>query len=134
MRNYPIYFLGKEDLFLYLIAHGATARMVPSPLAVRHTSNYEQSGKCTKSNPVTLKKYHYRHLVWGMNYLGQALILASMLFHTPINNAMQSVTERNGARKLAKKTLIHLSQQAQLKFSPSEEYLDKSLWTLSFFN
>lgn len=49
-----------------------------------------------------------------------------MLFDTPINGAVQSITERNGAKKLAKKTLIHLSWQAQLKNTPSREYLDKS--------
>ncbi|MCZ2257310.1 nucleotidyltransferase domain-containing protein [Sporosarcina sp. G11-34] len=126
LGNYPIHFMGKEDLFLYLVAHGGKHGWFRLRwlLDIHQIMNNRVN---TEDNPVTLKKYHYRHLVWGVNYLGQALILASMLFHTPINNAMQSVTERNGAKKLAKKTLIHLSRQAQLKFSPSEEYLDKSL-------
>jgi len=124
--NYPIHCLGKEDLFFYLIAHGARHGWFRLRwLLDIHQFMTKQVN--VESIPGTLNKYHYRHLLWGSDYLGQTLILASMLFQTPINNAMKTATERNGARKLAKKTLIHLSRQAQLKFSPSEEYLDKSL-------
>ena len=102
LTSYPVHFPGREDLFLYLIAHGARHGWFRLRwlLDIHQILNNQMNAE---GNSITLKKYHYRHMVWGISYLGQALILASMLFHTPINTSMQSVTKKTSLENLRKK-------------------------------
>lgn len=125
LTSYPIHFLGNEDLFLYLVAHGARHGWFRLRWLL-DISQILNNKMTTERNVKTLKKYDYRHLGGRINYLGQALILVSVLFHTPVNHKMHSVTESIGSRKLAKKTLTYISQRAQCNTIMSEEDFAKN--------
>ncbi|TWE04183.1 putative nucleotidyltransferase-like protein [Peribacillus frigoritolerans] len=124
LTNNDIYFLGKDDLFLYLVAHGGRHGW----FRLRWLLDIDQilSGKMTTEESISLlKKYRYHHSTGQRHYLGQALILVSVLLHTPINEEMQLLANKKGSGKLAKMTLIYLTKRANLNLTKSEDELAK---------
>lgn len=98
LTNYPVYFFGKEDLFLYLIAHGARHGW----FRLRWLMDIEKivlKGLDIKQINVHSDKYKI------CDILGQAFILISELLDTPINYEMQKLMESNKSRRLAQKAI-----------------------------
>lgn len=124
VSSYSIHYLGKDDLFLYLVAHGARhgwfrLRWLLDINQILNNKNY------IERDVINTNKFANRHLDGKINYLGHALILVSELFHTSVNPKMKSVTGSKGARKLAKKTIKYISQSANDRYILSEENFDK---------
>ncbi|MGM1032023.1 MAG: nucleotidyltransferase domain-containing protein [Bacillota bacterium] len=104
LTTHPIYFFGKEDLFLYLIAHGARHGW----FRLRWLNDIDQMLRqelCMKKIYLLLKRHQYYHLG------GQALILASKLLNSPINKEMKILTEGMRSKRLAKKALIYIQEK-----------------------
>ncbi|MCM3735020.1 nucleotidyltransferase family protein [Bacillus cytotoxicus] len=103
----PVYLLGSEDLFLFLVTHGARHGwsrlrwLVDINQIVRQNLNWEQINRL-------LKKYHY------FSIGGQALILASQLLNTPIIKEIMGVTNQKQSRRLAQDTLFYFKQMVNL--------------------
>ena len=106
--------LGEEDLFVFLIMHGARhgwsrlrwlhdiARLIE-----RDRINYEKLNQL-------LKKYHLGHIS------GQATILVSSLFHTMIP-AELGIHHNAQSKNLAEKTMFYLRQCINLHDEPLPE-------------
>ncbi|MGW6384304.1 nucleotidyltransferase domain-containing protein [Peribacillus butanolivorans] len=124
LTNYPVYFFGEEDLFLYLVAHGARHGW----FRLRWLTDINQiisMKMIINENVLLTKKFKSHHLGGDRHFLGQTLILVSQLFNTPINEAMQTITEKNRSIKLAKITSMYIKERAQLNFTMSEDDLAK---------
>lgn len=124
-RN-PVYYLGKEDLFLYLIAHGSKHGwfrlrwLADIDLLVRKFISLEKSN-------LQIKKYQQQHLGGQAKlFVGQALILASQLFNTPINKEMQAYTEKKHSKRVAQMSIFYIKEMAQINIPISEEELAKN--------
>ncbi|WP_020061975.1 nucleotidyltransferase domain-containing protein [Bacillus sp. 123MFChir2] len=107
LTSYPIYLLGSEDLFLFLVTHGARHGwsrlrwLVDINQIVRKNLDWAQINRL-------LKKYHY--LPIG----GQALILASQLLNTTIIKEMMGLTNQKQSKRLAKDTLFYFKEMVNL--------------------
>ncbi|MGW8424554.1 nucleotidyltransferase domain-containing protein [Peribacillus simplex] len=97
LTTYPVYYLGQEDLFLFLVSHGARHGWVRLRWLL-DIDKYLRKGVNWESVNLLQKQYQNHHLV------GQAIILASQLLETPIKEEMKVVT--NGTRS------INLAQKA----------------------
>lgn len=114
LTQHPLYYLGAEDMFLFLVQHGARHgwfrlrwlldidRMLAKPLDGRSVAAH-------------LKRYH--SLAIG----GQALILASQLLRTPINSGMKPIAAGSHAYRLAEGAIIFLNEIITL--SPVPQHL-----------
>ncbi|WP_274649403.1 nucleotidyltransferase family protein [Paenibacillus humicola] len=96
-----IYLLGNEDLFLFLILHGARHGwfrlrwLVDIDFMIRNGIDW------SIGLPL-LKKYNC------LTVVGQAIILASQLFKTAIPNDLEGLTKNKLSLNLAKKALIFI--------------------------
>ncbi|MFS0888490.1 nucleotidyltransferase family protein [Peribacillus frigoritolerans] len=125
VSSYSLHYLGNEDLFFYLVAHGARhgwfrLRWLLDINQILSKKSY------IKSDDRTINEFVDRHLGGEINYLGQALILVSVLFQTSVNPKMKLVTEIMGARKLTKKTITYISKRAEFNSILSEEDFAKN--------
>jgi hypothetical protein len=108
LTSYPIYVLGTEDLFLFLISHGARHGwsrlrwLEDIDRMVRSQVDYEKLR-------LLLSKYQYQHIG------GQSLHLASELLHTPICGLLP-VTDRS--KRLAQEALFYIKQMVNLHTDP----------------
>lgn len=107
--TYPVYFLGKEDLFIYLIVHGARHGW----FRLRWLIDIDQmlkNGICTKEILSIINQYQYRYLA------GQALILASQLLNSPINAELKVLTRGNHSEKLAQSSTSFIKEMSAFKY------------------
>jgi len=107
----PIYYLGKEDLFHYLVIHGARhgwsrlrwlddiQQIVKQPL------NWDLVYKLSKTN-------HHLHIV------GQALILSSQLLNVKISDEMRRFVGREKSYSLAQDAIFYLERMVNLHTYP----------------
>lgn len=122
--DHPVYFFGDEDLFLYLVAHGARHGW----FRLRWLMDIDQilsEKMIINENVLSVKEFKNHHLGGDIHFLGQTLILVSQLFNTPLNGAMHILTEKNRSIKLAKKTIRYIIERAEYDFTMSEVYLAK---------
>ncbi|MFK9117574.1 nucleotidyltransferase family protein [Peribacillus frigoritolerans] len=98
LSSYPVYFLGKEDLFLYLISHGARHGWFRLRWLLDIDQMLRKGFKLEDINPL-ISKYKNRKLV------GQALILASELLKTHMNDGLGKLTEGNDSKKIAQNAI-----------------------------
>lgn len=121
---YPVYFLGKEDLFYYLIAHGARHGW----FRLRWLTDIDQIVKKfinNEENNMLQSKYQFHHLGRQAKLLsGQALFLASQLLNTPLNEDMKKIATRSRSRKLAKMAVFYMSEMTNTSLSYTK--LDKT--------
>lgn len=116
LTSYPVYLLGKEDLFSFLIIHGARHGWV----RLRWLADIDQvirNGITSDYNGFFLSKYQHHQL-------GQALILTNQLLNTPINKVeMKTITTGKRSRKLARLALFFIIDMGdlQIKLSNVEE-------------
>lgn len=90
----PVYFLGEEDLFIFLIAHGT--RHGWFRLRWLADVDYMMRRKQPFKNVEQLRSRKQFNLV------GQALLVSAALFETPIPEEAKSMIEEKRARELAK--------------------------------
>ncbi|PEQ95203.1 Renal dipeptidase [Bacillus sp. AFS006103] len=103
LSSYPISFFGKEDLFLFLVSHGARHGwfrlrwLGDIDLLVRKRLNWDYLIP-------QLTELRFHHMA------GQALILTHQLLHTPIPSEMQLLTKGYEARKLAQIAFFYIRE------------------------
>jgi hypothetical protein len=111
LTNYPIYYLGREDLFLFLVSHGARHGwsrlrwLIDIERLVKQDINWIMLASL-------LKKYQYLHVG------GQALVLASQLLNTPITGEMRQLTKGNHPKSLAQAATFYLERVVNLHTDP----------------
>lgn len=117
LTTYPVNFFGKEDLFIYLVDHGARHGwfrlrwLVDIDKIIRKRNDKENIN-------LLLKKYlHY-------NNIGQAFILANKLLNTPIPEEMKSISTGKRTSKLAQFSIFYIVKKGDLEIN---QYNDKSL-------
>lgn len=107
----PVFLLGKEDLFLFLVSHGARHGWS----RLRWLADIDRLlGKRldVKMIKELLKKYQY--LQTG----GQAIFLSSQFLLTPLTDEMKKLTETKRSRELAQEALFYLRNQVNLHTDP----------------
>ncbi|MBT2657074.1 nucleotidyltransferase family protein [Bacillus sp. ISL-18] len=111
LTSYPIYYLGREDLFLFLVSHGA-----------RH--GWSRLRWLLDINQISGQEVNWDHLtilLKKFNFFdvgGQALILSSELFNTPIIKEMKILINNNRAIKLAQAAIFYLERMVNLHNDP----------------
>ncbi|MFU2013705.1 nucleotidyltransferase family protein [Peribacillus butanolivorans] len=115
LTSYPVYFLGKEDLLLYLISHGARHGW----FRLRWLLDIDQmlrKGLKLEDINLLISKYQNRKLV------GQALILASELLKTHMNDGWEKLTEGNDSKKIAQNAIEFIKGTESLATIMSSKY------------
>lgn len=123
LTTHPVYFFGEEDLFLYLIIHGARHGW----FRLRWLIDIDQMvRKGLKFEKVSLlfRKYHCNHVG------GQALILASQLLNTPINHELHIFTIKRRSRKLAQMVIYFIKEIVSLQEIMSTNHYKRYLYSL----
>jgi hypothetical protein len=113
LTNYPVYYLSREDLFLFLVSHGARHGWS----RLRWLVDIKQIVK-QKIDWILLlrllKKYHYQDVS------GQAIILISELLNAPIIKESQPLLNCK-ANKLAQAAVFYLEKMVNLHNEPVPE-------------
>jgi len=116
--SHPTYYLGQEDLFLFLVSHGARHGWS----RIRWLLDIKK-WLIKSSGPselvALLRKRHYLHLG------GQALALASQLLQAPIGTELQFIVEQRKPQKLAKDAMFYLERIVNLHTPPLPEDVDR---------
>lgn len=145
-RSHPqtpanVFYLGKEDLFAYLVSHGARH----SWFRLRWLED--------------IRRLLYQDLEWGkvvqllkknqiLHIGGQSILLASELLDAPIHKEIQKLALRRRARKLSQQALVFIREKVNLHKDPPDylaamhirylfsikSLLHKLLFILSFFH
>ncbi|SEC07680.1 nucleotidyltransferase family protein [Paenibacillus sp. GP183] len=103
----PVYYLGREDLFFFLVSHGARHGwsrlrwLADIDQALKQSINFENYS-------LLLKKFKHLHIG------AQAIILASQLLLTPLTSEMKTITGGKHARRLAQDALFYIHQMVNL--------------------
>ncbi|WHY85209.1 nucleotidyltransferase family protein [Neobacillus novalis] len=111
LTSYPVYYLGREDLFLFLVSHGARHgwSRLRWLLDINQLARQEINwGSLLK----LMKKYQYFHVG------GQALFLASQLLSTPVTKEMKIFIEGNRPKRLAQAAIFYLEKMVNLHNDP----------------
>jgi hypothetical protein len=114
----PIYYLGREDLFLFLVSHGARHGWS----RLRWLMDIDQMLKQNLDFAnllLLLKKYQLVHI--GT----QALILTSQLLHTTLTAEMKSILVEKRGMRLAQDALFYIYQMVNLHTYPIPEDVAK---------
>ncbi|MBT2667485.1 nucleotidyltransferase family protein [Bacillus sp. ISL-4] len=117
LTSYPVFFLGKEDLFLFLVSHGARHGwfrlrwLVDIDQIVRKSRNFEKS---------ILSNYYQNNLL-----VGQALILASQLLKTPIIKEINILKLSYRSRKLAQLAVFYIKEKGFEDIKKPQKAFDK---------
>ncbi|NIK76098.1 hypothetical protein FHS15_001205 [Paenibacillus castaneae] len=113
----PIYYLGREDLFLFLVSHGA--RHGWSRLRWLLDIKYLVNQRMDWPKLVRLlKKHHYLHLG------GQALFLASRLLSIPLREEMKPLLTSRRAEWLAEDAMFYVHRMINLHTPPIPKDVD----------
>ncbi|WP_424767312.1 nucleotidyltransferase domain-containing protein [Paenibacillus sp. sgz302251] len=110
----PVSYLGREDLFLFLVSHGARHGWS----RLRWLADIDQISKQNlniSSLRHLLKKYQLLHIG------AQALILTSQLFQTPLTEEMKSIAVKMRPMRLAKDAIFYIHQMVNLHNEPIPE-------------
>lgn len=114
----PVYYLGREDLFLFLAAHGARHGWS----RLRWLADIDRIARQNLDFPrlyQLLKKNRQLHLG------AQALILAKLLLHTPLTVDLESMTVSKRAKRLANDALFYIREMVNLHTPPLPEHVSK---------
>ncbi|MCM3568205.1 nucleotidyltransferase family protein [Neobacillus mesonae] len=107
----PIFFLGVEDLFLFLVTHGSRHGWSRLRWLV-------DIDRIVKSKPdwnkayIHLKHYHYQHIG------GQSLLLAAALLKTPLNKNVIPFIRGNKPGRLAQEAVFYFRKMVNLHTNP----------------
>lgn len=114
LTSYPLYLLGKEDLFLFLVTHGARHGWS----RIRWLFDiHKLAGQSVDWNMVNklLRKYQAYHAG------AQALVLSSELFDTKIKETMGPIVHNDRATGLAQEAVFYLERMVNLHTDPVPE-------------
>ncbi|WP_212936875.1 nucleotidyltransferase domain-containing protein, partial [Bacillus hominis] len=127
LTNFPVYGLGREDLFLSLISHGARHGwsrlrwLIDIQQILEHPLDWRQLNRL-------LKQYQLLHIG------GQAVILTSHLLKTSPVEEMNLLLEDSRSKKLAQEALFYIENMVELHADtiPEEvaKYHKKHLFSL----
>jgi hypothetical protein len=130
ITTHPTYYLGKEDLFFFLVLHGARHGwsrlrwLVDIHYIVGQELNWDTIKNQFKKNQCSYPG-------------GQSLILASQLLKTTITKDMQSIVVTKQAKKLAEEAVFYLERMINLHTPPVPKeiakYHSKHLFSLMSF-
>ncbi|USK78796.1 nucleotidyltransferase family protein [Peribacillus frigoritolerans] len=123
ITSYPTYFLGKDDLFLYLVSHGARHGWFRLRWLLDIDKIIRKGINVKKINLIQIK-YKNKHLV------GQAILLSSQLLNTPINKDIQVLMAQNRSKKLAQKAICFIKETNSLDNIMSTTYYKVYLFSL----
>ncbi|QBP42000.1 nucleotidyltransferase domain-containing protein [Paenisporosarcina antarctica] len=107
LTSYPVYFLGKEDLFSFLITHGNRHGW----FRLRWLADIDQLIR----NRISSDDTSYFLNMYDHHHLGQALILTTQLLKTPINKEMKTVIKGKRSRKLAQLAIFYIVEMGDLQ-------------------
>ncbi|WP_377864795.1 nucleotidyltransferase family protein [Bacillus sp. R86525] len=111
LGSYPVYMLGREDLFWFLVSHGARHGWS----RLRWLVDIHQMLKQDLNRPV-IKKLFKKYQ--NENVGGQALILVSELLNAITTEEMIGLMNRSRTKRLAKGALFYLKQKINLHTPP----------------
>lgn len=114
LTQFPVYLLGKEDLFLFLISHGARHGWSRLRWLVDIQCLLNQQLDSKKVNQIT-RKYHYHRSA------GQGLILAAYLLSLELDLEMERLTKSASAKNLAQQAVFYLENMVNLHTDPVPE-------------
>jgi len=118
ITNYPIYYLGREDLFMFLVSHGARHGWS----RLRWLADIDRLSRQPIDWVVLrelLYKYQYAHIG------GQALILSEQLLLTPIAGRIRAIMGDTRTRRLAQDALFYIRQMVNLHTEPVPEHISR---------
>lgn len=118
LTSYPVYFLGREDLFLFLVSHGARHGWS----RLRWLADIDRISK-QRMDWIQVKRQLHKYQYFQIG--GQALILAEHLFHTPMTEQMKAITSGKRPRRLAQDALFYIRQMVNLHTIPVPEEVSK---------
>ncbi|MCM3111530.1 nucleotidyltransferase domain-containing protein [Lederbergia lenta] len=111
ITSYPIYFMGNEDLFYFLVTHGARHGwsrlrwLVDIHQIVKKDLNWNALYHL-------FKKYQSRYIG------GQSLILSAQLLNTTITTDMIPIIKGNRSKSLAQDVIFYLERMVNLHMEP----------------
>ncbi|MDH4423916.1 nucleotidyltransferase family protein [Bacillus cereus] len=114
LTSNSVYMLGEEDLFLFLVSHGARHGwsrlrwLVDIKKIVDQDLNWSEIYKL-------MRKYHMLHLG------GQALILAAQLLGVRLDERMMELVAKKHSKQLAQEALFYFKQMINLHTEPVPE-------------
>jgi hypothetical protein len=110
LTSFPVYLLGKEDLFWFLVSHGSRHGwsrlrwLVDIQLILKQRLNWDMIIRL-------FKKYHNRYLG------GQAIILVSQLLNVKLSKEMEPFLKKRSTR-LAQEAIFYLEDMINLHSDP----------------
>ncbi|MGG1399951.1 nucleotidyltransferase family protein [Bacillus salipaludis] len=111
LTNNPIYFLGREDLFLFLASHGARHGWSRLRWLIDVQRMIEQ-GIEWKEILSLMKKHNNFHVI------GQSIILSEELLNTKVTKEMQRFITNNQSKMLAQGAIFYLENMINLHNEP----------------
>ncbi|MFD0829857.1 nucleotidyltransferase domain-containing protein [Neobacillus sp. M.A.Huq-85] len=111
LSNNPIYFLGREDLFLFLVSHGGRHGWSRLRWLIDIQRMIEQ-GIEWKEIQSLMKKHNNVHII------GQSIILTSQLLNTKVTKEMQRFITNNHSKLLAQGAIFYLKKMINLHNDP----------------
>ncbi|MFD0682137.1 MULTISPECIES: nucleotidyltransferase domain-containing protein [unclassified Paenibacillus] len=141
LTSFPVYFLGKEDLFFYLASHGARHGWS----RLRWLADMDRIAKQKLDwGKINCLMQQYKCLHVG----GQTIILASQLLNTPIITEMKPLLAASNSMRLAQDAIFYLKEMINLHTIPVPQHVsdyhkrhlfslmsfqNKILFVMSFF-
>ncbi|MEK3796892.1 nucleotidyltransferase family protein [Peribacillus sp. FSL H8-0477] len=114
LTNFPVYFLGREDLFIFLVTHGARHGWS----RLRWLDDIQQLMK----QPVDWKlAYQLSKSSHNLDVMEQAIVLASQLLESPITKEMKPFLRGTKAHILAQEAIFYLEKMVNLHTDPVPE-------------
>lgn len=116
--KHPVYYLGREDLLLFLASHGARHGwsrlrwLVDIDRILRQDLAYDKL-------KYQLKKYSQMHIA------AQAIILAVKLLQTPLTSELESIAMAKRGEHLAEDAYFYIHQKVNLHTDPVPEHISK---------
>ncbi|MBH5317300.1 nucleotidyltransferase family protein [Paenibacillus sp. GSMTC-2017] len=107
----PIYYLGREDLFLFLVSHGARHGWSRLRWLLDIKQLMKQKIDWTKL-AVLLRKHHLLHIG------GQAISLAAKLLAVPLKEEVRPILTTRKAEWLAEDTMFYVKRMVNLHSPP----------------
>ncbi|MEI5907726.1 nucleotidyltransferase family protein [Bacillus spongiae] len=117
----PSYYLGREDLLLFLISHGARHGWSRLRWVVDiHQLFQNQSEELDWTLIFKLSKKYYSYQI-----VGQALLLSANLFGTELNKEMDPLIKSRKAVELSQNTVFYFENMVNLHTEPLPEEVAK---------
>ncbi|WP_138752512.1 nucleotidyltransferase domain-containing protein [Paenibacillus sinopodophylli] len=114
----PIYYLGREDLFLFLVSHGARHGWSRLRWLLDIKQLLEQKVDWPKLNQL-LRKHQLSHIG------GQALLLLARLFTVPLREEMKPLINDRRAEWSAEDAMFYVHRMINLHSPPIPEDVDR---------